>query len=286
MCGVATSPSSSQCASCGEDGTVRIWNLDRHVQSCSTSVGKRATCIAYHPSGKHVVVCVQTDKTNELVELESGTLKETRRVKTRAKKSCRVLRFSPDGRWLALGSNDHNIYLHDSADDMKCRHVLGKHNAIVENLDWTSDSRYLHSTCAGHELLFWDAERGQHMPGGATTLRDAEWSTWTCTLGWPVKGLNMSSEDQSLSFVAAEHDAKLLVCGYNSGNVGLVRYPCPEKAESLLSRGHASAMCRADWIHHDNKESDVKKIGFVTAGGRDASLIQWGVEEFSNNNNR
>ena len=72
--------------------------------------------------------------------------------------------------------------------------------------------------------------------------------------------------------------------GYNSGNVGLVRYPCPEKAESLLSRGHASAMCRADWIHHDNKESDVKKIGFVTAGGRDASLIQWDVEGFSNNN--
>ena len=43
-------------------------------------------------------------------------------------------------------------------------------------------------------------------------------------------------------------------------------------------------MCRADWIHHDNKESDVKKIGFVTAGGRDASLIQWDVEGFSNNN--
>ena len=186
-----------------------------------------------------------------------------------------------------MGSNDHNIYLHDSTEGMKCRHVLGKHNAIVENLDWTSDSRYLHSTCAGHELLFWDAERGQHMPGGATTLRDAEWSTWTCTLGWPVKGLNMSSEDQSLSFVAAEHDAKLLVCGYNSGNVGLVRYPCPEKAESLLSRGHASAMCRADWIHHDNKESNLKKkkIGFITAGGRDASLIQWVVQGFSNSNN-
>ena len=197
---------------------------------------------------------------------------------TNAKKSCGVVRYSPDGRWLALGSNDHNIYLHDSAD-LKCTHVLGKHNAIVQNLDWTSDSRYLHSTCAGHELLFWDAERGQHMPGGATTLRDAEWSTWTCTLGWPVKGLDMNSEDESVCFVAAEQKVKLLVCGYNNGNVRLVRYPCPEKAESLLTKGHASVMCCADWMHRDlkNNVQDNKGFGFVTAGGRDASLIHWVV---------
>jgi WD40 repeat protein len=275
ICGVVTSPSSSECASCGEDGTVRVWNLERHEQICVRDVGGRATSITYDPTGKRLVVCVQhhhKDNTINLVELDAITLKELRRLETKARKPCRVVQFSPDGRMIALASNDHNIYLHASAN-LKCRHVLGKHNAVVQNLDWTSDSRYLHSTCAGHELLFWDAERGQHMPGGATTLRDAEWASWTCTLGWPVKGLDVNTEDQSICFVSASNNSKLLVCGYDTGNVRLVHYPCPDSAGSVLKRGHASKMCRADWIHGGTSS----KLGFVTAGSRDAALIQWNL---------
>ena len=273
---VATSPCVEICATCGDDGTVRTWDLQRHQNIHSVRVGERAVAVTFDSSGDRIVAaCVSSSSSSsssqELVELESSTLKETRRVKMNAKKPCHVVRFSPDGRWLALGSHDHNIYLHDGKN-FECRHVLGKHNAIVLNLDWTSDSRYLHSTCAGHELLFWDAERGQHMPGGATTLRDASWASWTCALGWPVKGLDSTDE---VCFVSANQDSKLLICGYVNGTVRLTRYPCPEKAGSVMKRGHDSIMCRADWImQHDY---DRKGMGLVTAGGRDASIIQWNV---------
>jgi WD40 repeat protein len=272
ICGVVAL-SSSECTSCGEDGTVRVWNLEHHKQICVRDVGGRATSISYDPTEKRLVVCVQRhhkDKTIELVELDASTLKELRRLETKARKPCRVIKFSPDGRWIALGSNDHKIYLHDSTE-LKCRHVLGKHNAVVQNLDWTSDSRYLHSTCAGHELLFWDAERGQHMPGGAIALRDAEWASWTCTLGWPVSGLNALMD---ISCVSASED--LVVYGDLTGNLQLARFPSPEtpwRHETYY--GHGSRVTSLAW---SSDRSTIVSIG----GGEDRSLFIWRLVEVNN----
>jgi hypothetical protein len=39
------------------------------------------------------------------------------------------------------------------------------------------------STCSAYEILFSDANTGAQVADGATRLMDAEWHTWTCTLG-------------------------------------------------------------------------------------------------------
>lgn len=56
-------------------------------------------------------------------------------------------------------------------------------------MDWTTDSKYLQSNCGGLELLYWDMTQGKQLPNGASLLRDAEWTTWSCVLGWPVQGI-------------------------------------------------------------------------------------------------
>jgi hypothetical protein len=39
------------------------------------------------------------------------------------------------------------------------------------------------TACSAYEILFSDANTGAQVADGATRLLDAEWHTWTCTLG-------------------------------------------------------------------------------------------------------
>ncbi len=38
-------------------------------------------------------------------------------------------------------------------------------------------------SCSSYEILFSDANTGAQVTDGATRLMDAQWASWTCTLG-------------------------------------------------------------------------------------------------------
>jgi len=68
-----------------------------------------------------------------------------------------VMRYSPDGSKLAVGSHDNNIYIYDSSDYT----LLGKltaHNSYITNLDWSQDGSYIRSNCGAYELLFFQTD--------------------------------------------------------------------------------------------------------------------------------
>lgn len=48
-----------------------------------------------------------------------------------------VLRYSPDGKTLAVGSHDNNIYLYDCEDDYSLKATLSSHNSFIVCLDWS-----------------------------------------------------------------------------------------------------------------------------------------------------
>ena len=92
---------------------------------------------------------------------------------------------------LACGSHDLVVDIHDVGQGYTRLHRLVGHQAAIVSLDWSlpvgdTGTRVLQTTCALHELLFWDAVAGKQVVGNT---RDAKFETYTSTRGFPVMGI-------------------------------------------------------------------------------------------------
>jgi WD40 repeat protein len=100
-----------------------------------------------------------------------------------AKQWISVIRYSPDGDTLAVGARDNSIYLYSVTQQYKRKAKFSKHNAGINQLDFTADGWAIQSCCSAYEILFSDASNGTQIANGATEFTSAEWATWTLTLG-------------------------------------------------------------------------------------------------------
>ena len=65
----------------------------------------------------------------------------------------------PDGRMLAMGAQDGNIYIYDVVDGGQYfrKHkdgVLRGHKNYVMQIDWSDDSEYIQSVSGDYDLMF------------------------------------------------------------------------------------------------------------------------------------
>jgi WD40 repeat protein len=82
----------------------------------------------------------------------------------RAKKRKEVLhemKFSPDGQFLAIGSNDNfvDIYTATVGSGFKLVGECSGSSSFITHLDWSVDSKYIQTNSGASERLFY------HMPG-------------------------------------------------------------------------------------------------------------------------
>ena len=128
----------------------------------------------------------------------------------------------------------------------------------------------LQSNCGAYELLFWDTTKGKRN-GKASALRDVNWGTWTCVLGWPVQGIWQAEQDGTdINAVDRSHsrDKPLLVTGDDNGKVTLFRYPCSNpNALGRVSKGHSSHVTNVRFLYNDKH--------VVSTGGGDRCVFQW-----------
>ena len=69
-----------------------------------------------------------------------------------------ALVYSPDDRFLAVGSRDNNIYVYSCGEEYRRVAVCRSHSSYITHLDWSTDSRYIMSNCAAYEVLYWEVE--------------------------------------------------------------------------------------------------------------------------------
>ena len=69
------------------------------------------------------------------------------------------LKYSPNGKMLAVASRDNNIYIYRYTDenDFQLTGVCRGHSSYVTHVDWTEDSTMLQSNDGTYELLYWNA---------------------------------------------------------------------------------------------------------------------------------
>jgi WD40 repeat protein len=64
-----------------------------------------------------------------------------------AKRGISEVKFSPDGSTLGVGARDNSIYLYSTSQQFKRRAKFSKHNAGINQFDFTTDGKAIQSCC-------------------------------------------------------------------------------------------------------------------------------------------
>jgi len=264
-------------ATCGDDATVRIWSLSqKRSLACSPSLAAGARALAWSPDGKQIAVGMGTGKSSSEGSWSMLSVSESYEISISSENNISKewisdVKFSPDGSNIAIGSHDNKIYMLGADGSVKAK--CEAHNSYITHIDYTADGKAVRSTCGGYELLFHGTESGQQDPSGASKLKDAEWASETCTLGWGVQGIWPEGADGTdINAVDKSNNGELLITSDDFGSVNLYNYPVVSKGNgSKTGKGHSS--------HVTNARFNKSDAYVVTTGGNDRSVMQWKVTQ-------
>lgn len=292
--GLSMNPKKSEACTVGDDQTIRIWDIEAHRMLRMVQLDAGSRSCAYSPDGMNIAVGFGCEPSNDY--FSNNTLQLEKHVPEKkegafailneatlvveyeardSKKWIRDIKFSADGSTLGVASQDQAIYLYNTGDYAskgKCR----KHSSHVTNFDFSSDCAYLQSNCGKHELLFYDANTGSEV-SRASDLKDVEWATCNCPLGWATQGiwapqkfvnkLNVNTVDR---YTDSKNTA-LIISGDNYGRIRLYRYPCITKGSAYFEfRGHVTNI--------RNVRFHPKFPYVLSCGGDDRCIFQWRME--------
>lgn len=264
--GLAVHPSRRQFVTTGDDATMRLWDMDAKRMISLTRLPGKARACAFSSDGGLLGVgfggdnggvgrrrqgSAQPGKSQPSKQPLEGafSLFATRDVITGrasplfedrpAKEWISDVKFSPNDALIALGSHDKAIYLFsldnrfDGADRQLALRVsvikrkpFAKHNSYITHLDFSADGGHVQSNCGAYEYLFCDTSTSKQVRS-ASALKNTQWSTWTCVLGWPVQGIWPACADGTdVNAVCASQSRTLLASGNDTGLLKVFRFPC------------------------------------------------------------
>ena len=178
-----------------------------------------------------------------------------------------VIKYSPCGNYLAVGSHDNHIYVYDVRDNYSLFANFSKHNSFVTAFDWSADSTYIRSIDGAYDKLFFKLETKTQDVDGLKNTKDLEWASTTIKKGWDVEGTKPTSEDGThINGLDVSADKKLIATGDDFGLLNIFRYPClSTKHKARSYNGHSEHVVRALFT------PDSERI--FTIGGYDKTII-------------
>ncbi|NXT67193.1 EMAL1 protein, partial [Chaetops frenatus] len=267
--GLAVHSSKPQFFTCGHDKHITLWDATTHHPIWTKIIEDPAQSSGFHPSASVVAVGTLTGR---WFVFDTET-KDLVTVHTDGNEQLSVMRYSPDGNFLAIGSHDNCIYIYGVSENGRKYTRIGKcsgHSSFITHLDWSVNSQYLVSNSGDYEILYWIPSACKQVVSVETT-RDIEWATYTCTLGFHVFGVwPEGSDGTDINAVCRSHGRKLLSTGDDFGKVHLFSYPCSQfRAPSHVYGGHSSHVTNVDFLCEDTH--------LISTGGKDTSIMQWRV---------
>ncbi|XP_055473159.1 LOW QUALITY PROTEIN: echinoderm microtubule-associated protein-like 2 [Psammomys obesus] len=267
--GLATHPGRAQFVTCGQDKLVHLWSSETHQPLWSRTIEDPARSAGFHPSGSVLAVGTVTGRWL-LLDTDTHDLVA---IHTDGNEQISVVSFSPDGAYLAVGSHDNLVYVYTVDQGGRKVSRLGKcsgHSSFITHLDWAQDSTCFVTNSGDYEILYWDPATCKQITN-ADSVRNVEWATSTCVLGFGVFGIWPEGADGTdINAVARSHDGKLLVSADDFGKVHLFSYPCCQpRALSHKYGGHSSHVTNVAFLWDDSM--------VLTTGGKDTSVLQWRV---------
>uniref|UniRef100_A0A8C0M4E5 EMAP like 5 n=1 Tax=Canis lupus familiaris TaxID=9615 RepID=A0A8C0M4E5_CANLF len=264
--GLVTHPSRDFFLSAAEDGTVRLWDIADKKMLNKVNLGHAARTVCYSPEGDMVAIGM---KNGEFIILLVSSLKIWGKKRDRR---CAIhdIRFSPDSRFLAVGSSENSVDFYDLTLGPTlnrisyCRDIP----SFVIQMDFSADSRHLQVSTGCYKRQVYEVPSGKPVMDHATMDR-ITWATWTSILGDEVMGIwSRHAEKANVNCACVSHSGISLVTGDDFGMVKLFDFPCPEKfAKHKRFLGHSPHVTNIRFTSGDRH--------VISAGGDDCSLFVW-----------
>jgi len=248
----------------GEDEQLNVWEVESRQLIQNVPLGQKARSVDIW---EDLVACGFKDGSFMILQAPNFNVLHKAR---HCEETIDDLKFSPDGNKLAVGSHDNFIDVYDVMHGFKHLFRCKGHSSYVTHLDWSTDSRLIQSTSGAYETLTWDASTGKQVTQ-TSQLRDVDWETFTCILGYEVMAIwDGSSDGTDVNSCARSPDSLFLVTGDDNGDVNLFNFPCvAAKSGRHTLTGHSSHVMNVRW------SSDGKRV--FTVGGCDKAVMQWKV---------
>ncbi|GBG25699.1 Echinoderm microtubule-associated protein-like 1 [Hondaea fermentalgiana] len=274
--GLAMHPTKPEYCTVGDDQMVRVWDVATHKMLKSVKLDTMARAVTYSPDGSKIAIGLgarvgkgRQKKDGSFVVLNEKDLVMVHEGRN-SKQWITDIKYSPDGATLAVGSYDNSVYLYDIGGGYAVKGVFEGHNSYITHLDLSVDGQFVQTNCGAYELKYCDANSGTGIPA-VSTLKDVQWASWTCPLGWPVKGVHPANSRIEINAVHRNSSGQLVLAGDEYGRVELYRYPCIDAiAGHKTYRGHAGDARNARFTCDDAYA--------ITVGGQDRCIMQWRLE--------
>uniref|UniRef100_A0A672HSV4 HELP domain-containing protein n=1 Tax=Salarias fasciatus TaxID=181472 RepID=A0A672HSV4_SALFA len=270
MWGLSTHPSQNIFLTCGHDRQVCLWNTEEHKLDWSLILEEYGLCADFCPNGSVVSVGLSTGRWVVLDLLTKEVVSEF----TDGNEQLSVMRYSPDGSFLAVGSHDNFIYIYSVTESGRRYSRFGRcngHSSFITHLDWSKDGKYIMSNSGDYEILYWDIASGCKLLRNRFESKDREWASYTCVLGFHVMGVWLEGSDGTdINALCRSHSERVVAVADDFCKVHLFQYPCPKlKAPSHRYDGHGSHVTNVCFTHSDSH--------LLSIGGKDTCILQWRV---------
>jgi len=266
---LSTHPSQNQFLTAGYDNLLHLWDTLTHRAVWSSNIGDQAQSACFSKDGEVIVIAMSSGK---WMVLDSNT-REIYGLFQDGVESLHTVRFSPDGKFLVLGSRDGILYIYQVSNGYKKYHRMGRclvPTTNVTHVDWSTDSTHIQCTSGDCELSFWNATvcRQVTNPG---SLRDVEWATQSCLLSFNTIGIWPETMDGTdLSTCAKSNGSKLMATGDDFGKIKVYSFPVTQpKSLHHTIGGHSSHVTRVEFLADDSR--------LISTGGRDTAIMQWNL---------
>ncbi|KAI8847371.1 hypothetical protein BC829DRAFT_396745 [Chytridium lagenaria] len=274
--GCATDPNDSDVfATSGDDSMVFMRSISSRKTLGATRLQGKLRAITFSPDSKLLAVGnFEGDffilKTSNLSQIHFEKRKKMKGINTK-EHSIEVIRFSPDGRYLAVAGHDMVVHVHEVAKDFPHIATCKGHSSFITHMDWSADSSFIQTNSGDYDLLFWSMPNGKRI-GSATAMRDVKWATWTCIKGWPVQGIwesGMNGDDINAADRHPGHSC--IASGDDNMNVRLHSYPAAKPGmPGKKYPGHGSHVTKVRFTSRGDR--------LISTGGMDGCTFLWRVE--------
>ena len=135
----------------GRDKTFSIWDAKSGKRLGRVKTEAKAGHIDWHPNGTRVAVA--TKEHIEIWKVTKPAKREKRIPGARDRKSgwTSSLAWSPDGRYLAIGTNEPAVYIANLQKGAQSAALKPKPNSGVDQLEWSPDGTKLSSRGLGYK---------------------------------------------------------------------------------------------------------------------------------------
>ena len=270
--GLAIHPSAPIVATCGGDKTIRTWDLHQGSMIMATKpLAQDMRALDYSPSGRNLVCGLVNGM---VLLLDSDSLTTLCSVQSSFKgKDCWIedIKFSPDGSLVAFGA-------HGGASKVEVMGVQGSKltkvstinaglTSALTHLDWSVDGSLVAVNSQAYELKFVSVDGKRNV--ASSSVKNTEWRTWTCVLGWPVQFIWPECADGTdINSCCRSNSRSVLATADDFGKVNFYRWPVVAPKQSCKSfTGHSSHVTKVKFSNDD--------AFVISIGGNDKCVFVW-----------